>query len=289
MELLSNGLGAATGHILALAAPLYVLGTGRTWYVDSQTGSDANTGEHEHQAFAGLDAAHTAASNGDIIALADGHEESLSITITKSVAIVGLGRASGVPTVILRNSAAADPAITIDTTKVVVEGVLFEHDDDQGPLSTELVLLASGASDFVGRDLHFNCKGMASGESFEYFYGMRLAADLASTNVLLDSCKWNSVGTGQPLAAYPGLYVDDDGTGKLGTLRLVNCSFDGGEYGWFNYGADILRFTGLVEIYGASLLRGSDVLVSDTAAGRIAVGTATGGSQIRFDTTPVPS
>lgn len=106
MATLPNGIGETLGDQLVTGKPLFT--TGSVIYVYSVTGDDLYTGLNKNAPKATLSGAHSAASNGDIIVLLDGHTEAYTaaLTLSKSVTIVGSGSATGIPTVNFRKSTA---------------------------------------------------------------------------------------------------------------------------------------------------------------------------------------
>jgi hypothetical protein len=278
MELLANGIGADLGGQVATCRPLYVMGLGRTWYVNSATGDDAvNDGLHESRAFETLEQAHTACASGDVIVLADGFSQSVALTITKAVTIVGAGSSAGVPTATIRNSGAADHALLIDSPAVVLDGVLLEHTSATG-LTFDLVqLVLVNDADFIMRGCHSRLQRIDGVD--EPFAGV--VFNNAEVAMTCENSTFEAVNTTRELGAGAGV-MSAYGPNIGGLIRLPGCTFDGGAFGFAGYALDLESFNGRVDALGLSLLRGADVRLHENATGLINPQTSTGGSQVRF-------
>lgn len=104
--------------------------TGNRWYVDSNTGDDANVGNLIDGAFATIGAAITAASanQGDIIYLLHNHAETITgvggIALSKAgVSVVGLGVGDQRPRFLMDGATTVTCAITADD--VYLENIVF--------------------------------------------------------------------------------------------------------------------------------------------------------------------
>jgi len=105
-------------------------GPGQRYYVDSNAGSDTNTGRSWVDALATLDAAvgHCTASRGDVIYIKPGHAETLSADSAvdidvAGVTVIGLGKGSARPTFTFDTAATAD--FKLAAAGVVVYNLLF--------------------------------------------------------------------------------------------------------------------------------------------------------------------
>lgn len=101
-----NGILSSTaGGDNFLSKPLVV--TGSVWWVSSITGSNANAGTQELP-FATLAQAITSSTtnNGDVIILLSGHTETITsaISVSKAVAIYGVGSGSSAPNFIVNGN-----------------------------------------------------------------------------------------------------------------------------------------------------------------------------------------
>lgn len=177
---LPNGIGETLGDTLVTSRPLH--STGQIWYVSSVTGSGLFTGLNKSQPALTLGAAHTAAADGDIIVLLDGHAETYAgpFTISKRVTVVGSGSSNGIPTVTyqcsadnliftisgagvqLRNikflaSAVSKTVGRIDVTSASVSiiGCYFESSDNDAASTGEVSLATVNARDFTCRNTTF--------------------------------------------------------------------------------------------------------------------------------------
>lgn len=123
---LQNGLVGSGVNSFLGAGSLFT--TGKVFYVDSNTGSDGNTGEEVDAPKATLQSAITAsrASKGDIIVLMPGHAEAVtssSHTLSKAgVTIVGLGNGLNRPTF---TYGAAAATITVSAANVQIHNCYF--------------------------------------------------------------------------------------------------------------------------------------------------------------------
>lgn len=107
---------------------------GDTWYVDTGSGNDANSGLDPRSAFATLDAARSASAAGDIIVIAPGTytqtaaEEPLTPKANQTwMAAKPNGR--GQPSVVIEGTAEAT-VVDVEVAGVVFEGIEFQADAD---------------------------------------------------------------------------------------------------------------------------------------------------------------
>ena len=108
--------------------------TGSIFYVDSDSGTAANTGESSTEALITIDGAMNkcTASKGDIIYVMPGHAETISAAggLTCDVAgvtIIGLGRGTDRPQVTF---SATDSTVVVSAANVVIRNIHFINDID---------------------------------------------------------------------------------------------------------------------------------------------------------------
>ena len=109
---------------------------GTTYYVDSGSGSDSNTGKSWAKALATLDAAinKCTANQGDTILIAEGHTETYTTTGAKAIFdvdginVIGLGRGSDRPTFSFGHTGTT---MTISGDNVTIQNLLFVTAVDQ--------------------------------------------------------------------------------------------------------------------------------------------------------------
>lgn len=252
MATLPNGIGETLGDQLVTGKPLFT--TGSVIFVLSTTGDDLNTGLNKAQPKATLAGAQTAATNGDIIVLLDGHTESYSaaLTLSKNLTIVGSGSASGVPTVNFRKGSAYGGAIfTITAAGLQLRNIKIRE---------------SAASDNVDR-VSVQANGVSiigcyfeSGDNDPTASAVQV--NNAVTNLTVKSTTFISTSDGDDLPG-PGLLL----TGTSTDFRYEGVIFDGGTVGFLNGlaytegGAPTRRFAEQI-----SMLRGADASLHASAA-----------------------
>jgi len=109
---------------------------GTTYYVDSGSGSDSNTGKSWAKALATLDAAinKCTANQGDTILIAEGHTETYTTTGAKAtfdvdgINVIGLGYGSDRPTFSFGHTGTT---MTISGDNVTIQNLLFVTAVDQ--------------------------------------------------------------------------------------------------------------------------------------------------------------
>jgi len=108
--------------------------TGSIYYVDSVSGTAANTGESSTEALITIDAAMNkcTASKGDIIYVMPGHTETISTAggltcDVVGVTIIGLGRGTDRPQITL---SATDSTVIVSAANVVIRNIQFINDVD---------------------------------------------------------------------------------------------------------------------------------------------------------------
>jgi hypothetical protein len=150
--------------ITSMASPIQhgsYLTTGSVYYVDSNTGSDDNTGEDPEHPVASIRAAMAKCTSGvcDTIFLMPNHAETVSTSsdceINKSgVRLIGLGTGLNRPTITLDSSVNAAVYITSDGHSAWLENlyIVAGVDDLQNPIKIE-------ASDVTLKDIEYTDDG----------------------------------------------------------------------------------------------------------------------------------
>jgi hypothetical protein len=191
-----------------------IVTTGTVYFVDSATGSNSNSGLDPTQAFATLTTAITACTTnkGDVIILMPSHAETISTTVTLSIAnvsIIGLGNgtarpnltqgttgSTGMLTVSGSNNRIAnvyftgsatgtnEPLLTISGSYVDVEGCFF------APASKQLytILLSGTASTDISIK---NCSFVASAAGPDAI----IFSSVMVHRVIVSGCYFNVVGS----------------------------------------------------------------------------------------------
>ena len=106
-----------------------IVTTGNIFFVDSNTGSDGNSGKDPGQPLATIDVAvgRCKASNGDHIIVMPGHAETIATATSLvldviGITIIGLGRGGSRPTL---NFSATGSTIPISAASIVVQNILL--------------------------------------------------------------------------------------------------------------------------------------------------------------------
>lgn len=272
---LPNGLGASTGYSFATTSPLEV--NGNVWYVHYGTGTDAVSpaGQNRHAPLKTLGQANTNSSDGDIIVLLDGHEETLTsvVTIANDLTIVGEGASGGYPTAKLTNNQAAGSALALSAAVFTqLKNIWFEEQAQACSVANIRVNNASGTQ--IITDCYFQC-----GQ-----YDDDWAVEVSGTNCLMIK---NStfISTATSIATQPKGAIGTEAGSLVHTIILDGVVIDGGTYGWSNYHAVELvnKDPDIVIMESISLLRGSDMEIHSDAVGHVNASTNTGGCRIDWD------
>lgn len=272
---LPNGLGASTGYSFATTFPLEV--NGNVWYVHYGTGTDAASpaGQNRQDPLKTVEQAVDNSSDGDIIVLLDGHEETItsSITVSSNLTIVGEGTSGGYPTAILTNNQAAAGIFLFNAAgSFQLKNIWFEEQAQACSVATVRSVQVASMMTIV--DCYFSC-----GQ-----YNDDWAVEVTSTALLLVK---NStfISTATSIATQPKGAIGSESGATLRTVWLDGVVVDGGTYGWSNYHAIELvnQQPDTVIFESLSLLRGSDVKVHSSATGYINASTNTGGCRIDWD------
>lgn len=252
MIILPNGVGETLGDTLVTSGPLQA--SGSVLYVSSVTGDSGSTGVNKARPIDNLTNALTAASNGDIIVLLDGHTETLAgaITISKNVVIVASGSASGIPSVTFTASGSGYNYFTITGAGVQLRNIKFLARAVSD--STPRVLVNNVANVRV-IGCYFDCSGLDTGAA--------ISVAASTTGFCCESSTFVATNTAANPAPGPGI----DLAGATTDTRLKGLVFDGGThgftggYGYSEFAAPTRRFAEQI-----SMLRGADAFLSTTAA-----------------------
>lgn len=128
-------------------------GNGATFYVDSVNGVSGASGTSWGSAVATLEAgiALCTAGRGDVVYVAQGHTETLTASLaiaTAGVRIIGLGKGTKRPTIIIGD--AAGEAINISAANVEIENFIFIAGTDQ-----QTWMMGIAATDVAVRNCEF--------------------------------------------------------------------------------------------------------------------------------------
>lgn len=211
-----NGVtSSSSGSDSFLQKPVIV--TGSTWWVNSATGSDSNSGT-EALPFATLAHALSSATadNGDLIIVASGHSETLTsaITITKSVRIYGLGSGASAPNFTVN---AAVNGFTIGTTPNGVELNNLYFPAGTTTPNTGRINIATNAGLVRITNCTFLC---GANDTDTLVIG-------AQCYPIIESCSFSVTASGPA----SGIKIT---TASLLASEIRSCSFDGGSYPWTN-------------------------------------------------------
>lgn len=282
---LPDGLGG-TGAALALASPLYLLGT-TVIYLDSVSGVDDGypAGASRSRPVATLAQAVSNSEAGGIIVLLSTHDESIISTVTQSKAgltIIGEGvDSNGIPSASLRFT----DAVTSRGLYVTADETMFQNIRFKAPAAglTKPELEIAGKNCIVD-SCYF--------ELDENTQTSKITLVPASCpNLRFKSCTFVSTEATTTIAAAPRETMKVNAVAGDMTLYLDDCVFDGGLTGFKDsdnnpYGTDFTASTGTVRIQalGLSLLRGAYFVANDEglAWGYINVATSTGGARVIF-------
>lgn len=259
---LPNGIAELLGDTLVTSSPLFT--SNRLWYVNSETGvDDAAYGDSKAKPYATLAYALGAgAVDGDIIVLADGHEEVITVTvdIIIEVIIVGCGQTDGKPTVRFTKDISADYLFDIQADNVELRNIWFEENEQNSAVNQ--VQVSGTGCRLIG--CYFEANQTHNSQS------VVLANSLITT---IKDCTF--VANGATIADLP--------TGALlmgtGTLFMDNCIFDDNEFGYESFA---FRSTGAAVIRGEgnSFLNGAQVSLTESGDIILAGGTTSGGVQL---------
>lgn len=243
MTYLPNGIGETLGDQLVTGKPL--LTTGAVYYVSSGSGDDTYSGLNKERPKATLDGAQTVAADGDIIVLLDGHTETYTaaLSITKELVIVGSGSSNGIPTCSFgMNADAGLWEITSAATGIQVRNVKFRSN----LVSSTAQRVDMDADSAVFAGCYFEMSGFDQGPGL--FIGTSKA------NVRVESTSFVSTATSIATAPVAGLRTE----GVTTDLWIVDCVFDGGQYGWAAYAYDELGAATRRRGEQITLIRGAD-------------------------------
>lgn len=275
---LPNGIGGTAGDSLASAKPL--LTSGAVWYVNSDGGADIGSGgifgSDRLRPFATLGYAVGQASDGDIIALMDGHEETRlsTLSITKNLTIVGEGASNGNPTATLIAGGATVEVLSFGSgsDNSEVRNVKFQ------PFTsayTGSYILGASTSGILLKGCRFEANG------FNDTY--QVALGTGCNNWRIVGCTFVSTETNYATAPYTALA----NTAAISNLVIDGCVFDGG-LSPFGTGSLVVAFdntaAAITELKGEniSLLRGADVSLHASTTGYFNAQTSSGHARVSW-------
>lgn len=182
------------------------IGNGAVFYVDSVNGAAGNSGTSWSSAVTtlALAAALATANRGDIIYVAQGHAETLTATLTLSLAgirIIGLGKGTKRPTIIIGD--AVGEAINITGANIEVENIIFVAGTDQ-----QTWMVGIGATDVVIRNCEFREVLTTKQPLIMLDIGAGGAANTAD-RALVEGCYFNSPTAGDGDSAIKLSEVND--------------------------------------------------------------------------------
>jgi hypothetical protein len=267
MNVLTSGIGEATGDYLVTCAPLQTRGA--IWYVQSTTGLDgAGLGKSSDRPLATLAQAQINASAGDIIVLMSAHAETItSLTISKQLTIVGAGSVGGRPSATINGTAAR---IIIGAAAVELRNIYF-------PMSLSANTSASvevGAfADFQATGCYFEQGANDAGAPYALYI-----SSASATGVRLTNCSFVCTATAAATRPASAMQLN----AAVVDMRMNGCVFDEGAVGW-SFAAMYGPFTNVrLRIESLSLLRGAVVLLGSTTTGYINVATSTGNGRVEW-------
>ncbi|MGW8177599.1 MAG: hypothetical protein ACWGQW_02220 [bacterium] len=270
MTILPGGIGASSGDTLVTTGVLFT--SGDVYYVDSETGSDANGGKSRLDPKATLSSAVSAAFAGDMIVLLSTHAETLTaaLAISKTLVIVGEGASSGLPTVKFTLNAAAANLFNITGDGVELRNIFFEEESKSCSAARILV----NADRVTMHGCYFQIDGNLTPACVSLYTN---AAD-----IFLENCTFVSTSAAQSDPADndpPSSAVSSENA--ITGLRIKGCVFDGGSIGFSGYALDLSdsAITDL-RVEGMSLLRGADVSINASSTGYVQTPTVTGSSRV---------
>lgn len=269
---LPNGIGGSLGDSLVTAKPLQT--TGKIWYVYNTTGVDAAApaGLERIAPLATITQAHTNAADGDLIVCLTGHAETVSsvITVSKRVAILGEGTASGIPTVTLTLGGAANNIFTITAVRAQLRNLKFKP---RTAAATGSYVSTATANHYI-KGCYFELDENSDGP------GVLLSS---GANLLhFENCTFLS--TEATLAQKPDSAIRV--AAALTGLRMFGCIFDGGTVGFATSASNPWAFDGnggaITDFHfeAISLLRGADMRLDPASVGYLNVQTSSGSARV---------
>ena len=262
-----NGLGESLGDSLVISpgGPIYQ-DIRQAWYVNSVTGSDSYDGRSSKMPLATLSQAQTNATAGDIVVLMSGHAETFTstLTISKTLVIVGGGSSSGLPTVKLTNNQNDSVMFTISGNYVELRNVWIEEESHASGNNVAGIDVTGTGTRIRG--CYFQLDGKSADGA-----GLRLSM---ATGEFCDVTSTTFISTASAASSVPGTGIENAGDG---ILRMDGVVFDGGTVGFLKgYGfSESNSSTGLdfLAADNISLLRGADMNVHDSTLGFVQVST----------------
>jgi len=243
--------------------------SGDIWYVYSVTGVDAAAprGLDATRPLATIEQAQTNASNGDIILCLSGHTETLMLTISKQLTIVGAGQSSGKPTVKLTPSTnAALACVTVDAVGTELRNLWIE--ERTGASATARMTVS--AANFRMVDCYIECGATDTGPALELASGAN-SAQIVNTTF---------ISTATALASQPESAITV--SAAISDLLMDGVVFSNSTYGFSNPYAFVASASAITRLraQSVSLLLGADATIHASTTGWMNPQTVTGGSRV---------
>lgn len=284
MKYWPHGISSTEGDTLLTEDNLYT--DARVFYVRFSDGDDASDGRSRVAPMKTLGAAVTSAAAGDIIVLLEGHDETVTATITinKRLCVVAEGRDDdGKPTVRIRNGTTSGGLIVLDAASIQLRNFIIEK-----PLTPRAAseLAADTASGLWLKGMRFELGSTSQGPT------LRL---ISSAWSLIEDCEWVLLEDASSASSDGAAVI----AGLCAGIRMWRCTFDGGDSFLWPH----LIFGGVV-VHGAayaesdqntiefeqlSLLNGPFFLMDNGTTGYVQCDEMTGGARVDWGTAPVHS
>ena len=268
----SNGLGGTSGSRIATASN--IISSGSVYYVSSVSGDAAYDGTSRLYPKALFSQANSLVSDGDIIVLLADHSETIAskVTISDKIFIVGEGSQNGQPTVEFKKGLSSSDIFRINSEDVKFENVKFTSPDSAA--SGGYLEVDKGGTSFRGCRFEFNGNNNAR--------GVEIANALSC--IEFKNCVFVSTGAEGTNIPRPAVEVGSNVSG----LILDGCTFDGGLVGFEDSSNNPYAFDATsggidsLEIYGLSVLNGTQVALHENTTGLAANVTSSVGGKLVF-------
>lgn len=272
-ELFAEGIGL-TGDDLLTAAPLYI--TGDVYYVSS-AGDDGWNGTAEDTPFLTLAAAIAVANDGDNIIILSGYTETRTtkLDITQNdLTIVGVGSASGVPTVAFSHNAAENAGVSLTGDRILLANVTFKP-ATQANTSGRLQVVGNNCT---LRNVRVEC---GQHDAVALYLAPVAEGDGDRPGVTLDGV--TVVSTATTTATRPTLGATLATAANTGRLDMSGVVLDNGTVGFTTCAFSMAASSSVhVRCTDLSLLRGADIILQSGNTGYVHPATVTGGGRVRW-------
>lgn len=276
-DFLPNGLGGTFGDDLITNKPTVV--SSDVFYVDSQTGSNSNTGLDREAPFATLAYALGFVGRGDVVVCLSGHTEEILSTLTTPaiMTLVGEGSLNGEPTVKLIK-ANGDEAL-LCTQGIQIRNIKFQP---PGLATTPLASASPWCDLSTGDGVQFiGCVF----ETDRYMDAAMVRIQTGSTDVMFLNCTFKSIETSTLAADRPYSPLRCQGAGQTIRLTLEGVIFDGGVSNFRSASNNNWAFDSSssqidpVRAANVSLLNGADIKMTSGWGGHFGFLAMTGSSR----------